>query len=105
MLSLDPVRQAIVQLCQEFSVARLDIFGSAVTNRFAPDSDVDVLASFVDQKPTFERYFSLKEQLEELLERPVDLVIEDAIHNPYFREAVEESRVNVYTARYEETPV
>jgi predicted nucleotidyltransferase len=105
MLPLAPIRRSIAQLCQELNVARLDIFGSAVTSRFAYDSDVDVLASFVDHKHTFDRYFSLKERLEQLLDRQVDLVIEDAIRNPYFREAIEENRVNVYTAGYEKAPV
>lgn len=105
MLPLELIRQPIAQLCSELSVRRLDIFGSAVTERFTQYSDVDILASFVDQKRTFDRYFTLKERLEELLQRPVDLVIEDAIRNPYFREDVEENRVNVYTARNEETPV
>jgi len=105
MLPLSPIRHSIAQLCQELSVARLDIFGSAVTNRFAHDSDVDVLASFVDCTHAFDRYFSLKEGLEALLDRRVDLVIEDAIQNPYFRDTVEENRVNIYTAGREEGPV
>jgi len=105
MLPLEPIRQPIAQLCNELNVAHLDIFGSAVTDRFAHDSDVDVLASFADKRRSFDRYFTLKERLEELFQRPVDLVIEDAIRNPYFREDVEENRVNVYTARNKETPV
>ena len=105
MLHLESIRQPIAQLCSELNVSRLDIFGSAVTDRFTRNSDVDILASFADQKRMFDRYFTLKERLEELLQRPVDLVIEDAIRNPYFREGVEESRVNVYKARNEETPI
>lgn len=105
MLSIEKIRQPIAQLCRDLRVVRLDIFGSATTERFTNESDVDVLASFSDSNGIFDRYFTLKENLEALLERPVDLIIEDAIRNPYFRDSIEESRVNVYTERQEETPV
>jgi uncharacterized protein len=103
MILLESIRQPIAQLCNELNVARLDIFGSAVTERFPKTSDIVV--AFGDHKRRFDRYFLLKERMEELLGRPVDLVVDDAIRNPYFREAVEESRVNVYTVRYEEASV
>ena len=43
-------------------------------------------------------YFGLLEELEQLFERPVDLVVGSAIKNPYFLQSVEETRVNVYEA-------
>jgi uncharacterized protein len=46
----------------------------------------------------FDRYFELKEDLEELLRRPVDLVMEGAGKNPYFAEGVAQSRVLLYAA-------
>nr|NIT57867.1 hypothetical protein [Fodinibius sp.]NIV15274.1 hypothetical protein [Fodinibius sp.]NIY26449.1 hypothetical protein [Fodinibius sp.] len=44
----------------------------------------------------FERYFGLKEALERLFQRSVDLVDVKAIKNPYFRQAIEKDKVIVY---------
>ena len=38
------------------------------------------------------------EALEQLFQRPVDLVVESAIKNPYFRESVERSKALLYAA-------
>ncbi|MSP12884.1 MAG: hypothetical protein EXR62_07995 [Chloroflexi bacterium] len=99
MLDLEELQPAIVALCQRLHVRRLDVFGSATTGRFGPDSDLDILVEF-DRQPgdLFNRYFELKEQLEALTGRPVDVVIAGAIKNPYFRASVEQSRKTIYAA-------
>lgn len=90
------------RLCRLHSVQRLDLFGSGATGGYRPDqSDLDFLVEF---KPTdipgarADAYFGLLEALEELFGHPVDLVVESAIDNPYFRESIEESRTPVYAA-------
>lgn len=99
MLEVNQISPDIDELCKQLGVARLDVFGSANTDKFGPESDVDVLVRFADTgSGLFNRYFDLKEALERLFGRKVDVVIEDAIKNPYFRESVEESRRNVYAA-------
>ena len=45
-----------------------------------------------------DQYFGLKEALEGLLDRPVDLVEESAVKNPYIRKSIEESRESLYAA-------
>lgn len=91
----------VVLLCQRYGVRRLDVFGSATGGGFdAARSDVDFLVEF-DPPPgmsRFDAYFGLKESLESLLGRPVDLVAPSALANPYFAEAVERSRESVYAA-------
>ena len=63
------------------------MFGSAVTDRFDPErSDVDFLVEFQHVAASLQNYFGLKEALEELLGRPVDLVAPRALRNPYFAE-------------------
>ena len=93
---------AIRALCREFEVSRLEIFGSAATDDFDPDrSDVDFLVEFApetDLGPWMKRYFDLKERLEQLLGRPVDLVMVGALRNPYFIRSVNESRQVLYAA-------
>ena len=99
MLDIEKIRPEISNLCKRLKVKRLDIFGSATSDDFRPDSDVDVLVQFErDTGGLFDRYFELKETLEKTLRRTVDLVIEDAVTNPYFRSEIEHSRRNVYAA-------
>lgn len=97
-LELD--EDAIVSLCRRFGVRRLSVFGSAATEAFDPErSDVEFLVEFdPDTQHRFDAYFGLKEQLERLLGRPVDLVMPKALENPYFTASVERSRRELYAA-------
>jgi len=99
MIGIDELKPAICQLCGRLKVKRLDIFGSATTDRFTADSDVDVLVQF-DRGPgdLFSRYFDLKEGLEQIFGRPVDVVLEESLKNPYFKLAIEQTRRQVYAA-------
>ncbi len=79
-------RDALAALCRARGVQRMRLFGSAAEGRFDDrHSDVDLLVEFqpgvVDP---FDAYFGLKEDLESLFGRSVDLVMADAIRNPYF---------------------
>ena len=92
-------RDAIHALCQEYGVRRLDLFGSAATGAFdAATSDLDFVAEFADTRsPGYaDRYLSFAEALETLFGRPVDVITERSIRNPYFRQAVEASRQHIY---------
>ena len=95
-------REQIVRLCKQFYVSRLDVFGSATTGEFDPEtSDLDFLVTFDDSAPRggFKRpYFGLLMALEDLSQRKIDLVMESAIDNPYFREGVDDTRVPIYGA-------
>ncbi len=94
-------REEIAALCRQFEVRRLDIFGSGATGAFRDgESDLDFLVEFESEGPegAFDRYFGLKEALEDLFGASVDLVVAEGIRNPYFREAVEESRALLYAA-------
>ena len=97
-VAFDPRPADLAELCRRFGVRRLDLFGSAATGAFDPSrSDVDFLVEFdEDSTRLFDRYFGLKESLEALFGRPVDLVTESALENPYFRARVEAERRPVY---------
>lgn len=60
-------------------VATLSVFGSVARGEARPDSDVDLLVEF-DRTATYDLYLDLKEFLEEILNRPVDLLTSKAIH-------------------------
>jgi predicted nucleotidyltransferase len=95
-------RDELAKLCRRFHVRRLDVFGSAGRGGgFDPArSDVDFLVEFEPgaHGGAFDLYFGLKEALEALLGRPVDLVVEKAVRNPYVRAGIERSRETVYAA-------
>jgi len=91
----------VEQLCRQFHVRRLELFGSAVTGRFSAErSDLDFLVEFSPLPPGAyaDTYFGLQEALERLFGRPIDLVVASAIKNPYFRQAVEQTKVLLYAA-------
>lgn len=94
--------------CRNTSVlsSRLETFGSATRDRFDPArSDLDFLVSFRTGSTGLDHYLRLAERLERLLGRSVDLVIERAIRNPYFRKTVDGTRTLVYAHGEQEAPV
>ena len=89
------------RLCIRHSVQRLDLFGSASTERYdSGESDLDFVVEFRPEAlPTYaDAYFGLRESLEQLFEKPVDLVVGSAIKNPYFLESVEKTRTPIYAS-------
>lgn len=93
-------RDEIAVLCRRLGVRRLDVFGSAAGNGFDIEhSDVDVLVEF-DAEVTggIRLYFELKDGLEQVLGRPVDLVSARAIRNPYVKAQVSATRERLYAA-------
>ncbi len=94
-------RAEIAEICARYGVRRLELFGSAATGGFdAARSDLDFLVEFDPARriKPFEQYFGLKEELEDLFERPIDLVEEGASANRYFLESVNKSRRLLYAA-------
>jgi hypothetical protein len=102
-------KTALAELCRRFRVERLYLFGSVVLDRFdTRRSDLDFLVSFANREPTGEyadRYLGFAEALERLFDRPVDLVTEQSIRNPFFRHEVESTRQLLYEQSGEETSV
>jgi hypothetical protein len=77
----------IADLCRRHKVKTLSAFGSVLTDRFTEASDVDFLVNFnADYKDMdyVENYFNLKDALESLLGRPVDLLEEKGLKNRFF---------------------
>ncbi len=76
-----------------FGAKHLALFGSAARDEMRPDSDIDVLVDF-EGPATFDGYFALKDYLEGLLCRPVDLVTSKGL-KPRARQHVERDLVRV----------
>jgi len=98
MINIEKVKPEIEQLCRRLPVRRLGLFGSAVSRDFSSASDVDVLVVFDSGEniDLFETYFVLKEQLEGIFERDVDLLVDKKFKNPVLRESIDRTRVVVY---------
>ena len=89
------------QLCLHYNVLKLDLFGSAATSRYRPkESDLDFVVEFqpLPDGAYADTYFGLLEALERLFGKPVDLVVDSAIKNPYFRQSIEETKRLIYEA-------
>lgn len=93
-------REAIARACERHGVARLRVFGSAVTDRFDPDhSDVDFFVDFLPRvHDLLGNYLALHEDLERILGRKVDLVMSDAVENPYFAAEAFSTAQDIYAA-------
>ena len=87
-------------LCKAHNVQKLELFGSALTQAFQASSDLDFLVTFQNMLPAkrSEAYFGLWFGLEDLFERKVDLIIRDAVQNPYFEREVTQTAQSLYAA-------
>ncbi|MDR1793281.1 MAG: nucleotidyltransferase domain-containing protein [Bacteroidales bacterium] len=91
-------KEMIAKICKEHNVENMYLFGSVLTNNFAQESDIDCLVSFgeVNLYDYFNNYIALKEALEVLFKRPVDLVEEKTIKNPILRRSIDRNKKLIY---------
>jgi predicted nucleotidyltransferase len=93
-------REELQAVCRRFHVRRRDIFGSAARGDFdVAQSELDFLVEFDRSKPdalTLKSFFALKQPLETLFGRSVDLVEPGAIRNPYVNASIGRSREPVF---------
>ena len=72
---LNVSKETIAEFCRKWRVSELALFGSVLRDDFRPDSDVDVLVTFSpDSDWGIEHLLDMKEELETLFGRTVDLV-------------------------------
>ena len=98
MINLATLKPQIDRICRDLPVRRLGVFGSALRKDFGASSDIDVLVVFDADTRTnlFDKYFELKERLEEVFGREVDLIVDKPFRNPVFKDSVERTRTIVY---------
>lgn len=91
---LEPLRA----LCDRYGVERLELFGSAARGEFDPtSSDLDFIVQMKGRRePGYARRFcDFADALEALYGRPVDLLTELMIKNPYFKAEVQKDRMTL----------
>ena len=89
---------AIRQLCEDYQVAEMYVFGSVLTDQFLSDSDIDFLVRFsgVDSLEYFNNFMDFKENLEKLLSRSVDLVEIQTLKNPILIRSIDRNKKILY---------
>lgn len=87
-------------LCLKYNVKSLHAFGSVCTGNFNNNSDIDLLVSFkpMDYGDYADTYFELTEQIEKIFNRPIDLVTDKSLGNPYFIESLNKTKTPIYEA-------
>jgi predicted nucleotidyltransferase len=97
---LDNYRNSLPPICRKHHVDRLYAFGSVLTDRFGPESDVDLIVDIdrqsIPMEDLFDNLIELKYALEELFGRPVDLLEDRPFTNPIFRRSVENTKRLIY---------
>ncbi len=100
---MNPVQhnmESIKNLCRRHRVRKLFVFGSVLSGSFNAGSDIDFIVDFsaMEVSKYADNYFDLKFSLEDLLQRPIDMVEQQTISNPYFKMAVEQQKQLIYEA-------
>lgn len=91
-------RDRIIALCKKHNVKEFYAFGSVLTSSFSKESDVDFLVRFgnVNQLDYFDNYMDLKEALENLLKRNVELVEIQTLKNPILKRSINRNKYVIY---------
>jgi uncharacterized protein len=100
-LGVDPKR--IAEFCGKWGIKELALFGSALTDDFRPDSDVDLLVTFEDPRRSFGPWMSELQEMERELRaifggRKVDFVEKRLVRNPFRRHHILTTRQVIYAA-------
>ncbi|HNE19408.1 MAG TPA: nucleotidyltransferase domain-containing protein [Turneriella sp.] len=69
----------VAEICEKWGISKLELFGSALTANFKPDSDIDLLATFDSARPLGFRVFDAVDDFSRALNRKVDLVSRESL--------------------------
>lgn len=95
---LEKYKSEIIKLCKKHKVKTLYAFGSILTDDLNKESDIDLIVDFsnIGVEDYADNYFDFKFSLQDILKRPIDLLEEKAIKNPFFRQAINKQRQLLY---------
>ncbi|MDB5153390.1 MAG: hypothetical protein JWR54_2141 [Mucilaginibacter sp.] len=90
--------EQINQLCNTYHVRSLFAFGSVVSDKLKSESDIDLIVDIDSEDPLdySDNYFALKFQLENILKRPIDLLEDKAVKNPFLKKQIDNTKVLIY---------
>ena len=90
-------QERLAELCRRWHIRELALFGSVLREDFRADSDVDVLVEFEPGHTPGFAYEDLRQELEAMLERRVDLISKAGLKNPFSRQEIFRTREVVYS--------
>ena len=90
--------EPIHNLCKTHNVKSLYAFGSVTSDKFNDKSDIDLLISFkpMDFGDYADTFFLLADKFENIFSRPVDLITDKSLSNPYFIDSVNKTKTLLY---------
>ena len=88
----------IRNICDKQHIQTLFAFGSVCGDRFNESSDIDLLVSFkpLSYGDYADNYFQTADMFEKIFNRPVDLVTDKSLKNPYFIKSVNQTKILLY---------
>ena len=86
------------QLCKDYNVKSMYVFGSVCTEVFHENSDIDFLIAFenLSIEQYTDNYFDLHYKLQDLFGRNIDLLTDQSLSNPYFIKSLEQTKHLIY---------
>ena len=98
MNKIEAVISEISNLCKLHKVKQLYVFGSVLTEDFNSESDIDLIVDFqqIPVEDYADNYFDFKFSLQNILNRPIDLLEQKAIKNPYFLKNINQHKQLIY---------
>jgi predicted nucleotidyltransferase len=92
-------KSKIAKFCRRWKVSELALFGSVLRSDFTPGSDVDVLVTFTpDAQISLFDMAQMKIELQDIFNRPVDILEKDALRNPFRKREILNSAQVVYAS-------
>ncbi len=97
--SIELSEDRIMEFCRSKRITEFALFGSILTDTFSPNSDIDILVSFdAECRYSLLDLAKMKQELETLFGREVDLVEKASLRNPFRKQAILNAMEIVYTA-------
>ena len=98
-ITIEIDKDRIIEFCQKWMIAEFAIFGSALRDDFHPDSDVDVLTTFLDNADwSLYDWMDMIDELEVIFGRNVDLLSSRGLRNPFRKQEILKTRKVIYAA-------
>ena len=97
--SLTISTEELTAFCERWGIKELALFGSAARGELRPESDVDFMIEFKrDAHVGLREYFSLRDELSEMVGRPIDISSKETLRNPYRSASIMRDLTVIYAA-------
>jgi len=91
---LQTSKQKIAEICRRHQISELSLFGSQARGDFSEASDYDFLVEFFpDARIDYFELFKIQEELENLLDKRVDLVPKKGLRKLIRRQVLSEAEI------------